>query len=100
MIFGATARTRTHLSLPRKAFERECESWFSTVSLPRGGGIYDGYIDFHDSPKWKNWSQIVPTFLFDDSLSYFQLLVPNPDTVRFSYVIDRLRIAAVQVLIF
>jgi len=74
----------------RKMFEREMESWFPNVSMPRGGGPYDGYIDFHEGPKYKNWSNLVPQFVFDEGVSYFQMLVPNPDTVRFSYVIDRM----------
>jgi len=74
----------------RKMFEREVESWFPSVTMPRNGGCYDGFVSFHEGPKWKNWTELVPAFVFDDTVSYFQLLVPNPDTVRFSYIIDRM----------
>jgi len=82
---GGTGETRT-----RKQFEREVENWFPTVSMPRNGGCYDGFVNFYEGPKWKNWTDLVPPFVFNEGVSYFQLLVPNPDTVRFSYVIDRM----------
>eukprot|EP00913_Durusdinium_trenchii_P027396 g25699.t2 len=53
-------------------------------------GPYDGFINFYEGPKWKSWTDIVPKFVFQDGVSYFQLLVPNPDTVRFSYIMDRM----------
>ncbi|CAE7499104.1 DNAH6, partial [Symbiodinium sp. CCMP2456] len=74
----------------RGMFAREIENWFPNVSMPRGGGPYDGFINYHEGPKWKSWTDIVPKFLFQEGVSYFQLLVPNPDTVRFSYVMDRM----------
>jgi dynein heavy chain len=74
----------------RKLFEREVENWFSGVSMPRGGGPYDGYINFHESPKMKPWGDLVPSFTFQEGLSYFQLLVPNPDTVRFAFIVDKM----------
>jgi len=74
----------------RGMFAREIENWFPSVSMPRNGGPFDGFVNFHEGPKWKSWTEIVPKFQFEDGLSYFQLLVPNPDTVRFSYVMDRM----------
>eukprot|EP00930_Biecheleria_cincta_P042962 TRINITY_DN29559_c0_g2_i1.p1 TRINITY_DN29559_c0_g2~~TRINITY_DN29559_c0_g2_i1.p1 ORF type:complete len:4097 (+),score=999.81 TRINITY_DN29559_c0_g2_i1:1152-12293(+) len=74
----------------RAMFGREIEGWFEKVQMPRGGGPYDGFIDFHAGPKWKSWNEIVPKFKYTDGVSYFQLLVPNPDTVRFSYIMDRM----------
>ncbi|CAK9099898.1 Dynein axonemal heavy chain 6 (Axonemal beta dynein heavy chain 6) (Ciliary dynein heavy chain 6) [Durusdinium trenchii] len=74
----------------RGMFAREIENWFPNVSMPRGGGPYDGFINFYEGPKWKSWTDIVPKFVFQDGVSYFQLLVPNPDTVRFSYIMDRM----------
>ncbi|CAL1172366.1 unnamed protein product, partial [Cladocopium goreaui] len=74
----------------RSMFAREIENWFPNVSMPRGGGPYDGFINFYEGPKWKSWTDIVPKFVFQEGVSYFQLLVPNPDTVRFSYIMDRM----------
>ncbi|CAD7974708.1 unnamed protein product [Amoebophrya sp. A25] len=74
----------------RQQFQTQCEKWFGDVSFPRGGAGYDGYVDLHSGPKWKPWSELVPKFKFDDTVSYFQLLVPNVDTVRFAYAGDKL----------
>eukprot|EP00930_Biecheleria_cincta_P027502 TRINITY_DN19311_c0_g1_i1.p1 TRINITY_DN19311_c0_g1~~TRINITY_DN19311_c0_g1_i1.p1 ORF type:complete len:4103 (-),score=885.99 TRINITY_DN19311_c0_g1_i1:122-12430(-) len=74
----------------RSMFAREIENWFPNVPMPRNGGPYDGFVDFHVGPKWKSWTEAVPKFIFTEGVSYFQLLVPNPDTVRFSYVMDRM----------
>eukprot|EP00434_Breviolum_minutum_P018350 symbB.v1.2.016191.t1/scaffold1223.1/size130870/4 len=74
----------------RGMFAREIENWFPNVSMPRGGGPYDGFVNFYEGPKWKSWTDIVPKFVFQEGVSYFQLLVPNPDTVRFSYIMDRM----------
>eukprot|EP00931_Biecheleriopsis_adriatica_P066335 TRINITY_DN4071_c0_g1_i5.p1 TRINITY_DN4071_c0_g1~~TRINITY_DN4071_c0_g1_i5.p1 ORF type:complete len:3484 (+),score=878.42 TRINITY_DN4071_c0_g1_i5:1149-10454(+) len=74
----------------RGMFAREIEAWFEKVQMPRGGGPYDGFVDLHSGPKWRAWTDIVPKFQFEEGVSYFQLLVPNPDTVRFSYIMDRM----------
>merc|ERR1719265_2753126 len=65
----------------RKLFERELENWFPNVGMPRGGGPYDGYLNFHEGPKMKSWNELVPGFTYEDGAPYFSLLVPNPDTV-------------------
>jgi dynein heavy chain len=74
----------------RLQFAREIEAMFSIVSMPRNGGPYDGYINFYEGPKWKSWSELIPAFTYTEGLSYFQLLVPNADTVRFSMVTDKM----------
>ena len=40
--------------------------------------------------KWKPWQDLVPSFKYNSELSYFQLLVPNMDTVRFAFAIDKM----------
>eukprot|EP00928_Gymnodinium_smaydae_P068046 TRINITY_DN5109_c0_g4_i2.p1 TRINITY_DN5109_c0_g4~~TRINITY_DN5109_c0_g4_i2.p1 ORF type:complete len:3873 (+),score=1233.23 TRINITY_DN5109_c0_g4_i2:1305-11621(+) len=74
----------------RKLFEREIEIMFSTVTMPRNGGPFDGWINFEDGVKLKNWTELVPQFQYQEGLSYFQLLVPNGDTIRSSYIIDKM----------
>merc|ERR1711871_247967 len=59
----------------RKMFEREIENMFPNVSMPRGGGPYDGYINFHEGHKMKPWQELVSNFVFQEGVSYFQLLV-------------------------
>jgi len=77
-------------SKTRKIFDREIEQWFQNVSMPRNGGPYDGFINFYEGPKYRPWTDLVPQFQYLENMSYFQLLVPNADTVRFSYVVDKM----------
>lgn len=74
----------------RRLFEREVDTNFSTVGMPKNGGCYDGYINFHDGPKWKNWVELVPKFEYIDGVSYSQLIVQSPDTVRFAFIMDKM----------
>jgi dynein heavy chain len=77
-------------SKSREKFAQWAENVFDANFFPRGGGVFDGYIDFKQGFKWRSWDEIVPSFVFDAEASYFDLLVPNQDTVRFSYLQDRL----------
>jgi dynein heavy chain len=82
---GSTGNSRT-----RNQFGKELEGWFEQVTMPRNGGVYDGYINFNVGPKWQGWETIIPQFQFEDDVSYFQLMVPNIDSVRFSYAVDKM----------
>jgi dynein heavy chain len=48
----------------RKLLEREIETMFDSVSMPRGGGPFDGYINFREGPKLRPWNELVPKFEF------------------------------------
>lgn len=56
------------------------------VLCSRNGGCYDGFVNFYEGPKWRNWTELVPQFVFDDTVSYFQLLVPHSGAYHSSVV--------------
>ncbi|GBG29459.1 Dynein heavy chain 1, axonemal [Hondaea fermentalgiana] len=62
------------------------------VQIPPGGVVYDYFVDIEGDPggQWKSFEEIIPSFTFDASVPYFQLLVPSVDTTRYSYVIRQL----------
>jgi len=33
-------------------------------------------------PEFRNWTEVVPSFMYNKALPYFQMLVPTIDTVR------------------
>ena len=71
----------------REMFEEACP----TLGLPGGGTVFDYYLDLKDSEaRFKEWTEIVPSFTYDDSVPYFSLMVPTIDTCRFSYVMKTL----------
>lgn len=39
---------------------------------------------------FENWNSIVPNFEYNRDIPYFELLVPTVDSIRYSYVIQRL----------
>ena len=55
--------------------------------IPPAPSLYEMYIDVKER-KCLPWSQIVPAFEYDAKASYFSLVVPTMDTVRFSKLLD------------
>jgi len=69
----------------REMFEEACPG----MGLPGGGNAFDYFVDIKEG-RFKEWSEIVPTFRYDDQVPYFSLMVPTNDTCRFSYVMKSL----------
>ena len=57
--------------------------------FPNSGLVYDYYVDVHDN-SFKPWTEICPKFEYDRTKSFFDVLVPTLDTVRYSYVMQLL----------
>ncbi|KAF4654403.1 hypothetical protein FOL47_009992, partial [Perkinsus chesapeaki] len=74
----------------RQLFAQYCEQEFESISFPRGGSVYDGYVDLNKGSRFLPWEDLVPKFSYKETDSYLQLLVPNVDSVRFSYVVDKM----------
>ena len=71
----------------RELFDDVCPS----LGLPGGGSVFDYFVDIKEmDSKFKEWSEIVPSFLYDDTVPYFSLMVPTTDTCRFSFVMKTL----------
>ena len=69
----------------REIFEETC----SGLGLPGGGNAFDYFVDVKEN-KFREWTEIVPSFKYDDTVPYFSLIVPTTDTCRFSYVMKAL----------
>ncbi|CAM9594527.1 unnamed protein product [Heterosigma akashiwo] len=59
------------------------------LGLPHSGTVFDFSVDLA-AAEFKPWSEQVPEFQYDEQLSYFELMVPTADTVRFSAVARRM----------
>lgn len=47
--------------------------------------------EFRINPElkaWEKWEKIIPPFIFNPTMQFFEMLVPTSDTVRFGYVTD------------
>ena len=71
-------------------FIRECFSENGLdCKLPPTEMVYDYFVDLPEN-EFKNWAKIVPAFESTPGMSYFDMVVPTSDTVRFSYVMKSL----------
>jgi dynein heavy chain len=57
-----------------------------SVKLP-GTSMYDSFVDIAQG-QMEPWKNVVPEFKYDPAASFFSILVPTQDTVRFSFVMD------------
>eukprot|EP00854_Cymbomonas_tetramitiformis_P003966 gene3966-4937_t len=59
------------------------------VMFPGGGTVFDYYIDMKSETfDCKEWSTVVPDFVYDSKTPYFEMLVPTMDTVRYAFLLE------------
>ena len=75
----------TFTETARELFEEQCPG----LGLPGGGTAFDYFVDTKEG-RFREWTEIVPSFKYDDTVPYFSLIVPTTDTCRFSYVMKSL----------
>ena len=57
------------------------------VELPRGE-LYSYFIDTEAlNGDWIAWDKYVPSFIYNPEMSYFDLVVPTVNTMRFSWLL-------------
>lgn len=54
--------------------------------LPEGN-LYEYRVD-PEKRVWEKWETIIPPFVYSQTMSFYDMLVPTSDTVRFGYVAD------------
>ncbi|XP_059155726.1 dynein axonemal heavy chain 6-like isoform X2 [Physella acuta] len=59
------------------------------AKLPPAGDLWSYYVDY-EARRMDNWEKIVPSFKYNREGSFFEMLVPTVDTVRFGYILDKL----------
>ncbi|ORX87336.1 hypothetical protein BCR32DRAFT_215454 [Anaeromyces robustus] len=67
------------------------------IHLPNTGNLFNYYIDFKKKTL-VSWENIVPTFEYNPEIPYFQMIVPTPDTVKYTYLLKMLLNANYPVL--
>ena len=61
----------------------------SEFQLPKEGSIYDYLYDTSQS-KWVPWMDTVSPYEHDPSASFAELIIPTPDSVRYTYLLETL----------
>jgi len=71
----------------QRAFGKFCMEQFVNVRPPVS--FFDSYVDVKER-TWKSWESLVPSFEFDAKQSYFNMIVPTVDTVRYQSLLETL----------
>ena len=57
--------------------------------LPAAGDLWGYYVDY-EARRMDSWEKIVPSFKYDKETSFFEMLVPTLDTVRYAHTLPTL----------
>ena len=57
--------------------------------VPAEGSIYDYFFDA-DQRKWVGWMKTVPEYQHNAKLNFSELIIPTPDTIRYTYLLQLL----------
>lgn len=57
--------------------------------IPAEGSIYDYFFDA-DQRKWVGWMKTVPEYQHNAKLNFSELIIPTPDTIRYTYLLQLL----------
>jgi hypothetical protein len=67
-------------------FDTFCTNEFN-VDLPKGS-LFESFISQAKiTGDYVSWDKIMPEFMYDRDLSYFDLVVPTKDSVRYAYLL-------------
>jgi len=59
------------------------------AKLASGGDLFGYYVDVK-SRRMDQWEKIVPKFIYDYEIPYFELSVPTIDSCRYGYLMEKL----------
>ncbi|XP_060520964.1 dynein axonemal heavy chain 6 [Cylas formicarius] len=62
---------------------------FKDARLPPGQDLWYLYMDVQ-ARRLNPWQRIMPQFIYDRDVQFFETLVPTLDTVKFAYIMERL----------
>lgn len=61
----------------------------SEVAISPGMKLFDMYLNTKNK-TFESWESIVPNFIYNANVAYFELLVPTVESVRYTYIMQKL----------
>ncbi|GAB1605440.1 dynein axonemal heavy chain 6 isoform X2 [Argonauta hians] len=58
------------------------------AKIPVNGDLWNCYIDF-ESRRFESWEKIVPNFVYNRKVPFYDTMVQTVDTVRYGYLLHR-----------
>lgn len=58
-------------------------------SIPPSGDLWNVYVNIQ-TRRLDLWESLVPTFSYNSNIPFFGITVPTTETVRMSYIMERL----------
>ena len=69
-------------------YEKVCSEIFNVADLPKGS-IFGNYVSFGKiEGEYLPWETILPEFIYNPKVSYFDLVVPTNETVCYSWLLE------------
>jgi len=64
------------------------ENFGEITKFPPNGDVHDFQLLLPEN-EWKTWKDLLPDFVYDPKIPYFNMLVPTVDTMRFAFILER-----------
>jgi len=74
----------------KERFDSIVRDQFKSAQIPPSFTTFDYYYDLKKDKVFKPWSNKVPTFVYDKEVSYFDLMVPTTDTIKYQFCLETL----------
>jgi dynein heavy chain len=74
----------------KEKFDYVVREQFKVAGVPQSGTTFDYFFDLKKEKVFKPWHGKVGAFVYDKEQSYFDLMVPTVDTVKYSYCLETL----------
>jgi dynein heavy chain len=71
------------------SFVRDLFSDTHDVKIPGGGDVFSYYVDY-ETKRMNPWDKIIPDFVYNPEVPYFDILVPTIDTVRYGFLFEKM----------
>jgi dynein heavy chain len=74
----------------KERFDTVVRDQFKAASIPSSFTVFDYFYDLKKEKAFRPWQLLVKEFEYNKDASFFDLLVPTQDTVKYAYLLELL----------